>query len=72
MSSSIKKHYVHCPSQEQIENRRIMTSVLTDLDSLNAVIVALGAKLDADSGATGGDSDYAAVMAALQTSDLIA
>ncbi len=50
MATSIKKQYTYSPSQEQIENRRILTSVLTDFATLRTSIEAITAKLDIDTG----------------------
>jgi len=50
MATSIKKSYTYSPAQEQIENKSIMTSVLTDLATLRTSIEAITAKLDVDTG----------------------
>ena len=48
MSVSIKKHFSHAPSQEQIEFKRVMDAVLADMTAVRAGFVALTAKLDTD------------------------
>ncbi len=50
MAISIKKTHTYSPVQEQIENRKILTSVLNDLASLRTSIEAITAKLDVDTG----------------------
>ena len=59
MAVSIKKHYSHAPVQEQIEFKRIMNAVLTDLTAVRTSITGITAKLDADAGVT--DTDYASL-----------
>ena len=48
MSTSIKKHFTHVPSQEQIELKRVLAAVLADATAQRAAFVALTAKLDID------------------------
>jgi len=48
MPVSIKKHFSHAPSQEQIEFKRVMDAVLADAAAQRAAFVALTAKLDID------------------------
>ncbi len=61
MATSIKKQYTYSPSQEQIENRHILTDVLADLTVLRTAITTLTAKMDADfADVTNASVDYAA------------
>lgn len=62
MTVSIKQHFTHAPSQESIEFKRVLGACQADLAAIRAAFVALTAKIDADSGDTGGDSDYAATV----------
>ena len=66
---SIKEHFKHMPTQEEIEMRRIMEAVKTDLTNLRNAITGLTAKLDADAGVT--DTNYASTLdpAALNLTD---
>ena len=62
MTVSIKKHFKHHPVQEEIELRRVVSAILADMTAMRTSITTLTAKIDADSGDTGGDSDYAATV----------
>lgn len=48
MTVSIKRHFSHAPSQEQIEFKRVMDAVLADNTATRAAFVALTAKMDTD------------------------
>lgn len=73
MSVSIKQHFKHHPVQEQIELQRVMTAALADITALKAASAAFTAKLDADITAGGAsETNYAATVDVLQTSNLVA
>lgn len=58
MSVSIKKHFSHAPSQEQIEFKRVSNAILADMTAMHAAILGITAQLDLDATVT--DTDYAA------------
>lgn len=61
MSVSIKKHFSHAPSQEQIEFKRVLGAVLADLTAVRTSVTDLTAKMDADFADVANASvDYAA------------
>lgn len=72
MSVSIKQDYKIFGAQEEIVLKRQQNAVLTDVTSLNAALLALAVKLDADIAAGGASEvDYASTTAALQTATLV-
>ena len=48
MTVSIKKHFSHAPTQEEIEFKRIMNAVLADNTATRTALTTLTAKLDTD------------------------
>jgi len=54
MATSIKRHFSHLPSQEEIEMKRVLNAAQADLAALRAAFVALTAKLDTDFAAQNG------------------
>lgn len=76
MTVSIKQHFSHAPTQEEIEFKRITAAILTDLTALRAEQAALLAKMDTDFTAQNAavtssqlDVDYNAVAAS--TAELV-
>lgn len=73
MSVSIKQHFKFAGTQQEIELKRAFNAVLADVTALKAASAAFTAKLDADITAGGAsETNYAAVVDALQTSNLVA
>lgn len=60
MSVSIKQEFNCFNSQQEIELKRVMNAVQTDLSNLRSAFVALTAKMDADfADVTNASVDYA-------------
>ena len=59
MPTSIRKTCSYLPTQEAVELRATLTTVLADLAALRASIVGVNAKLDADATVT--DTNYSAL-----------
>lgn len=69
MSTVISQSYTYSPSQEQIENRKILTDIKDNLDNLRTAFVGLTAKMDTDNTAQNAavtssqlDTNYASTL----------
>jgi hypothetical protein len=58
MTVSIKQHFKHAPTQEEVEFKRVFNAVLADMAAMRAAIVGITGQLDTDGGVT--ETDYAA------------